>query len=127
MPIAKIGQLAGQNKNRSTIAIIFSVIIAASVLMVYPLSYTASGWRPLFMLMVDFVLGAWGSQRGVASGWPLVQDCYSLLLNAPLGMNALSFVVITFVARFLDSRAPYYDVCEFIGSSVQSQFWHTSP
>lgn len=82
------------------IAIIFSVIVA-SVLIVYPLSYGISGWRPLFMLMVMlfWVLcqptwcGIW-----FAFGTGLFAD---LLLGTPLGLNALSFIVITFTARFL--------------------------
>ena len=102
MPIAKIGQTRlGQNKNKDPLLPIIFSVIAASVLMVYPLSYTSSGWRPLFMLMVTlfWVLGQ-PTWCGIwfAFGTGLFAD---LLLDAPLGMNALSFVVITFVARFL--------------------------
>ena len=82
------------------IAIILSVIVA-SILMIYPLSYTLSGWRPAFMLMIVLYwvmcqptwCGIW-----FAFGTGIFVD---LLLDAPLGMNALSFVLITFVARFL--------------------------
>ena len=97
MPIAK---LRAAKQRDPLFPIIFSVIIA-SVLMVYPLSYALSGWRPLFMLMVTlfWVLGQ-PTWCGIwfAFGTGLFAD---LLLDAPLGMNALSFVVITFVARFL--------------------------
>lgn len=81
-------------------AIVISVIVA-SVLSVYPLSYETSGWRPLFMLMVMLF-------------WVLCQPTWcgiwfafatgifiDLLLDAPLGLNALSFIIIAFVARFL--------------------------
>lgn len=82
------------------IAIIVSVVIG-SILMVYPLSYAIAGWRPLVMLLITlfWVLcqptwcGVW-----FAFGIGIFTD---LLLDAPLGMSALSFVVITFVARYL--------------------------
>lgn len=82
------------------IAIILSVVIG-SILMVYPLSYALAGWRPLVMLLITlfWVLcqptwcGVW-----FAFGVGIFTD---LLLDAPLGMNALSFVVLTFVARYL--------------------------
>jgi rod shape-determining protein MreD len=97
MPIAKV---ESRHSRDPLIAIIFSVVIV-SVLMVYPLSYQASGWRPLFMLMVMlfWVLcqptwcGVW-----FAFGTGIFMD---LLLDAPLGMNALSFVAIAFVTRFM--------------------------
>lgn len=97
MPIAKLNR----PENRDPLfPIIFSVVIA-SVLIIYPLSYDISGWRPLFMLMVMlfWVLcqptwcGVW-----FAFGTGLFVD---LLVDAPLGMNALSFVLIAFTARFL--------------------------
>ncbi|ENV11681.1 rod shape-determining protein MreD [Acinetobacter schindleri NIPH 900] len=80
--------------------IIISVILA-SVLVVYPLSYSLSGWRPQFMLMVMlfWVLcqptwcGIW-----FAFSTGILLD---LLLDAPLGLNALSFIIIAFMARFL--------------------------
>ena len=97
MPIAK---LRAAKQRDPLFPIIFSVIIA-SVLMVYPLSYAISGWRPLFMMMVMLF-------------WVLCQPTWSgiwfafavgiftdLLLDTPLGLNALSFVLITFVSRFL--------------------------
>ncbi|MGH1401057.1 MAG: rod shape-determining protein MreD [Acinetobacter tandoii] len=97
MPIAKLRQ---EKRQDPLFPIIFSVIIA-SVLMVYPLAYAVSGWRPLFMMMVMlfWVLcqptwcGVW-----FAFGTGIFVD---LLMDAPLGLNALCFVVISFVARFL--------------------------
>ncbi|SPL70388.1 rod shape-determining protein MreD [Acinetobacter stercoris] len=79
--------------------IIFSVILA-SILMIYPLSYNVSGWRPLFMLMVMlfWVLcqptwcGVW-----FAFALGILSD---LLFDTPLGLNALSFVTITFIVRY---------------------------
>ena len=81
------------------IAIIVSVLLM-SVLTVYPLSYAVSGWRPLFMMMVVLFwvicqpiwCGIW-----FAFGVGVFLD---LLTGAPLGLNALIFVVITFLVRF---------------------------
>ena len=88
-------------KNRDPlIAIVLSVIIC-SVLIVYPLSYAVSGARPLFMLLVVlFWVMCQPTWCGIwfAFGTGIFTD---LLVDAPLGMNAFSFVVITFVARFL--------------------------
>lgn len=80
-------------------AIILSVVIA-SVLMVYPVSYVLSGWRPTFMLLVMLF-------------WVLCQPAWcgvwfaltlgfftDLLLEVPLGMNALSFITIAFFSRY---------------------------
>lgn len=81
------------------IAIILSVIIG-SVLVVYPLDYTLAGWRPLIMLMVTiFWILCQPTWCGVwfAFGVGLFSD---LLLDAPLGLNALSYVIITFVIRY---------------------------
>lgn len=80
------------------IMITFSIIIG-SVLMVYPLPYIVAGWRPhfLFVLTLFWVLcqpvwcGVW-----FAFAVGLLTD---LLLNLPLGANALSFVVLSFIAR----------------------------
>ncbi|MDV2467519.1 rod shape-determining protein MreD [Acinetobacter chinensis] len=95
-----IAKIRSHQKRDPLIAIVVSVLIA-SILMVYPLSYAVSGWRPSFMLMIMlfWVLcqptwcGVW-----FAFGVGLFTD---LLFDAPLGMNALSFVIITFVSRFL--------------------------
>jgi rod shape-determining protein MreD len=97
MPIAK---MESRQSHDPLIAIIVSVIVV-SVLMVYPLSYSVSGWRPHFMLilMLFWVLcqptwcGIW-----FAFGTGIFVD---LLLDAPLGFNALSFVCIAFIARFM--------------------------
>ena len=96
MPIAKLKR---EKRNDPLWVIILSVIVG-SVLMVYPLSYDISGWRPLFMLMIMlfWVLcqptwcGVW-----FAFTMGLFTD---LLLDAPLGMNALSYVVIAFLTRY---------------------------
>lgn len=97
MSLAKLSR----HTQRDPLFPIIISIVMASLLMVYPLSYDVSGWRPLFMLMVMlfWVLcqptwcGIW-----FAFGTGIFTD---LLVDAPLGMNAFSFVVITFVARFL--------------------------
>jgi rod shape-determining protein MreD len=95
---AKLG--SSHNSRDPLFPIIFSVI-AASVMMVYPLSYALSGWRPCFMFMVMLFwvmcqptwCGVWFA---FATG--LFTD---LLLDAPLGLNALAFVCITFIGRYL--------------------------
>ena len=97
MSLAKLSR----HTQRDPLFPIILSIIFASILMVYPLSYDISGWRPLFMMMIMlfWVLcqptwcGIW-----FAFGTGLFAD---LLLDAPFGMNALSFVVIAFVTRFL--------------------------
>ncbi|ALH94132.1 rod shape-determining protein MreD [Acinetobacter equi] len=96
MRIAKIGH----SHSRDPLLPIIISVLAASVLMVYPLSYALSAWRPTFMLaiMLFWVMcqptwcGVWFA---FATG--LFTD---LLLDAPLGLNALSFVLITFIARY---------------------------
>ena len=97
MPLAK---LRAESNRDPLIAIVVSVIVC-SVLMVYPLSYAVSGARPLFMLllMLFWVMcqPTWcGIWFAFATG--MFTD---LLVDAPLGMNALSFVLITFIVRFL--------------------------
>lgn len=97
MPLAKLNR---PTQRDPLIAIIISVILA-SVLMIYPLSYELSGWRPLMMMLVMLF-------------WVLCQPTWcgiwfafftgiftDLLVGAPLGMNALSFVFIAFISRFL--------------------------
>lgn len=95
-----IAKLRAQQNRDPLIAIIVSIIVC-SVVMVYPLSYTISGARPLFMLMVMLFWvmcqPTWCS-IWFAFGTGIFAD---LLIDAPLGMNALSFVTIAFVARFL--------------------------
>ncbi|MGE8558026.1 MULTISPECIES: rod shape-determining protein MreD [unclassified Acinetobacter] len=96
----RLAKLRAETNRDPLIAIIVSVIFC-SVLMVYPLSYAVSGARPLFMLllMLFWVMcqPTWcGIWFAFATG--IFTD---LLLDAPLGMNALSFVLITFIVRFL--------------------------
>ncbi|MCU4359506.1 rod shape-determining protein MreD [Acinetobacter ursingii] len=96
MPIAKLKY----EKRKDPLIIIIISIIISSILMIYPLSYEVSGWRPLVMLMVMlfWVLcqptwcGVWFA---FATG--LFTD---LLIDSPLGLNALSFVLITFIVRY---------------------------
>ena len=95
-----IAKLRSEKNRVPLIAIVLSVIIC-SVLIVYPLSYAVSGARPLFMLLVVlFWVMCQPTWCGIwfAFGTGIFTD---LLVDAPLGMNAFSFVVITFVARFL--------------------------
>ena len=98
MLIAK--KLPQEKKHRDPLLVIVISIVIASILMVYPLSYPIAGWRPLFMMliMLFWVLcqptwcGVW-----FAFSIGLFTD---LLLGAPLGMNALSFVIIAFFSRY---------------------------
>ena len=48
MPIAKLKY----EKRKDPLIIIIISIVISSILMIYPLSYDVSGWRPLVMLMV---------------------------------------------------------------------------
>lgn len=96
MPIAKLNY----EKRKDPLWMIIISIVAGSVLMVYPVSYETAGWRPSFMLMIllFWILyqpvwcGVW-----FAFGMGIFVD---LLLDAPLGLNALSFVLITFATRY---------------------------
>lgn len=82
------------------IAIVMSVIVA-SVLIVYPLSYSASGWRPEYMLLVVmFWVICQPTWCGVWFAFAIGMFL-DLLVGAPLGLNALSFVIVSFVTRFL--------------------------
>ena len=75
MPIAK---LRYEKRKDPLIVIILSVIVG-SVLMVYPLSYDISGWRPLFMLMIMlFWILCQPSWTGVwfAFAVGILQTCY---------------------------------------------------
>lgn len=97
----KLGHRLGGAKNRDPLFPIIISVIIASILTVYPLSYTVAGWRPcfMFMLMLFWVMGqpTWcGIWFAFATG--LLTD---LLIDAPLGMHALCFVIITFIARYL--------------------------
>ena len=95
----RIAKLKFEKRKDPLIIIILSIVIS-SVLMVYPLSYDISGWRPLimFMVMLFWVMcqptwcGVW-----FAFAIGLFTD---LLIDSPLGLNALSFVTITFIVRY---------------------------
>lgn len=81
------------------IAIVLSVILA-SVFMVYPVSYFLSGWRPAFMLLIMlFWVMCQPAWCGVWFAF-LVGIFTDLLMEYPLGLNAMSFVLIAFFARF---------------------------
>mgnify|MGYP003398735667 CR=1 FL=1 len=81
-------------------AIILSIVIA-SVLMVYPVSYDLSAWRPVFMLLVMlFWVMCQPAWCGVwfAFSLGLFTD---LLMELPLGVSAFSYISIAFTARYL--------------------------
>lgn len=93
-------RLPSDQQRKDPLLVIVLSIIVCSVLVVYPLSYGFAGWRPLLMMMVMLY-------------WVLCQPTWcsvwfafalgiftDLLLDMPLGMNALSFVLITFITRF---------------------------
>lgn len=92
--------LSSARGRRDPLIIIVVSIIICSVLMVYPLAYAVAGWRPLIMLMITLF-------------WVLCQPTWcgvwfafsvgiftDLLLDAPLGLNALSYVLVTFITRY---------------------------
>ena len=98
MLIAKT--LSQEKKNRDPLFAIVISIVIASILTVYPLSYAVAGWRPAFMVLITLF-------------WVLCQPTWcgvwfsftiglftDLLLGAPLGMNAFSFVVICFFSSY---------------------------
>ncbi|MFC2994983.1 rod shape-determining protein MreD [Acinetobacter sichuanensis] len=98
MLIAK--SFPSDKQRKDPFMIIVVSIIIGSILVVYPLSYAYAGWRPLFMLLITlfWVLcqptwcGVW-----FAFSMGLFTD---LLLDAPLGMNALSYVILAFLTRY---------------------------
>lgn len=98
MLIAK--SFPSDKQRKDPFLIIIGSVIIGSILVVYPLSYAYAGWRPLFMLLITlfWVLcqptwcGVW-----FAFGMGLFTD---LLLDAPLGMNALSYVLLAFMTRY---------------------------
>ena len=98
MLIAK--KLPSEKQRKDPLYIIVISIIIGSILVVYPMSYAFAGWRPLYMLMIMLF-------------WVLCQPTWcgvwfaftiglftDLLLDAPLGMNALSYVLIAFLTRY---------------------------
>jgi len=90
---------SNQQRKDPFVVIIVSIIIA-SVLMVYPLSYSTAGWRPLFMLLIMLY---WSMCQPTWCGiwFAFSMGLYTdLLVDAPLGMNALSYVLIVFIARY---------------------------
>ena len=104
-------------------AIIFSIVIA-SVLMVYPVSYELSAWRPVFMLliMLFWVMcqPAWcGVWFAFALG--LFSD---LLMELPLGLSALSFISIAFTARYFTRNKRIMTFSNLWAISSIAVIWH---
>lgn len=95
-----VKKLSSAQQRKDPLFIMVISVMICSVLVVYPLSYDLAGWRPLIMLMVTlfWVLcqptwcGVW-----FAFAIGLFTD---LLLDAPLGLNALSYVLLTFSIRY---------------------------
>lgn len=80
-------------------AIIFSVVIA-SVLMVYPVSYEMSAWRPVFMLLVMLF---WVMCQPAWCGvwFALALGFFTDFLNEiPIGISGLSYIIIAFGMRY---------------------------
>lgn len=98
MQIAR--KFSSDKQRKDPFVVIVISIIIASVLMIYPLSYPIAAWRPLFMLLIMLYwslcqpnwCGIW-----FAFSMGLYTD---LLLDAPLGMNALSYVLIVFIIQY---------------------------
>lgn len=88
-------------KNKDPLIPIVISVVIASILTVYPLSYDISAWRPFFMMMVmifwSLCQPAW---CGVWFSFT-IGLFYDLLIDAPLGQNALAYVIITFIVRYL--------------------------
>lgn len=88
-------------KSKDPLVLIVLSVVIASILTVYPLSYDVSAWRPFIMMMVmifwSLCQPAWcGVWFSFAIGL-----FYDLLIDAPLGQNALAYVIITFIVRYL--------------------------
>lgn len=91
---------AKQQQRDPLIIIVLSTVLA-SVLTVYPLPYDVAAWRPEFMFLIVLY---WAMCQPT---WCGVWFAFSLglytdlLLDAPLGLNALGYVLIIFVIRYL--------------------------
>ena len=80
-------------------AIIISVIVT-SVFMVYPVSYEMSAWRPVFMFLVMLF---WIMCQPIWCGvWFAMALGFftDLLMELPIGVSGISYVVIAFGARY---------------------------
>ena len=94
-----LARLKSKSHQDPLFAIIVSVIVA-SVFIVYPLSYGLSAWRPEYMLLlVMFWVLCQPTWCGVWFAFAMGMFV-DLLVGSPLGLNALSFVIVSFVARF---------------------------
>lgn len=92
--------LSNQTRKDPLLVMVISIVIC-SVVVVYPLSYDLAGWRPLIMMMVTlFWILCQPTWCGVWFAFA-VGIFTDLLLDMPLGLNALSYVMSTFLIRFL--------------------------
>ncbi len=98
MLIAK--KLPSEKQRKDPLIVIIISIVIGSILMVYPLSYPIAGWRPLFMMMIMLF---WVLCQPTWCGvwFAFIMGLFTdLLLDAPLGLNALSYVTIAFFTRY---------------------------
>lgn len=87
-------------KRKDPLIFIILSAIFASIVTVYPFSYEVAAWRPIMMMMVTlFWVLCQPSWCGVwfAFAMGVFTD---LLIDAPLGQNALAYVLISFAARY---------------------------
>ena len=92
--------LSGNRNHKDPLFVIVFSILICSILTVYPMAYAWAGWRPLFMLMITlFWVICQPTWCGVWFAFA-VGIFTDLLLDAPLGLNALSYVLVTFVTRY---------------------------
>jgi rod shape-determining protein MreD len=90
----------GRFRTSDPILPIFISTVIASILVVYPLPYFVSSWRPLFFLLVMLF---WVLCQPVWCGvWfaftlGLISD---FLLDATLGQYAMSFAIIAFLVQY---------------------------
>ncbi|MCF9034322.1 rod shape-determining protein MreD [Acinetobacter nectaris] len=87
-------------KRKDPLIFIILSVVVASVITVYPVSYDVAAWRPAMMMMVMlFWVLCQPSWCGVwfAFTMGIFTD---LLIDAPLGQNALVYILISFAARY---------------------------
>ena len=86
MPIAKLNY---KTRKDPLWMIIFSIVLG-SVLMVYPMAYETSGWRPSVMLMIMLFWILY--QPGWSGGCELISKLYFYRL-IPTCINNLLFII----------------------------------
>lgn len=92
--------LSGSRNHKDPLFVIVFSIFICSILTVYPVAYLWAGWRPMFMLMITlFWVICQPTWCGVWFAFT-VGIFTDLLLDAPLGLNALSYVLFTFITRY---------------------------